>query len=248
MTNDTERMRIDSNGFAGIGTSTPQARLDVNGPQIIRGDGSGYILFAPKLGTSVFGANFDRFDIRVDAVSQETWIGNFNGGTGQARALLLYAANSERMRLDTNGNVLVGTTSNQTGAKVNAAGGVGISNTATNRFATVEYGSGASGTFTTITTSFTVDSTVSSVIIEVLMTGFSSVYLDHVAARYSGSAAVVMRNNASAGTTVASLAVNGAGTTYTLTITTSVTHPVVKVKATVGGLGGITTLPTITFA
>jgi hypothetical protein len=80
------------------------------------------------------------------------------------------------------------------------------------------------------------------------MTGFASVYLDHVAARYSNQTAVVMRNSASAGTTVASLAVDGAGLVYTLTITTSVTHPVVKVKATVGGLGSTTTLPTIAFA
>jgi hypothetical protein len=118
-------MRIDSNGFAGIGTSTPQARLDVNGPQIIRGDGSGYILFAPKSGTSVFGANFDRFDIRVDAVNQETWIGNFNGGTGQARALSLYAANSERMRIDSSGNLLVGATSGNGRFHVRTAGNTG---------------------------------------------------------------------------------------------------------------------------
>jgi hypothetical protein len=157
-------------------------------------------------------------------------------------------AGTEKMRIDSSGNLLVGTTSNQTGAKVNAAGGVGTANTATNRFATVEYGSGASGTFTTITVSFTVNSSASTVILEVLMTGFASVYLDHVAARYSNQTAVVMRNSASAGTTVASLAVDGAGLVYTLTITTSVTHPVVKVKATVGGLGSTTTLPTIAFA
>jgi hypothetical protein len=154
---------------------------------------------------------------------------------------------AESARIDSSGNLLVGATSNQTGAKLNSAGGVGTANTATNRFATVEYGSGANGTFTIITVSFTVNSDNSSVILEVLMTGFGA-YLDHVAARCSNQTAVVMRNNASAGTTVASLAVDGTITTYTLTITTSVTYPVVKVKATVGGLGSTTTLPTIAFA
>jgi len=155
---------------------------------------------------------------------------------------------SEAMRIDSSSRVLVGTSSQpNTGGTLCVNNGIGIVNNTTARFATVEHGSGASGTFTTITISATVQSSTTTVIFEALMTGFSGVYLDNVIGRYSGLPAVTMRNNASAGTSAA-LTVNGANTTYTLTITTSVTHPVVKVKITAGGLSSDITLPTITFA
>jgi hypothetical protein len=250
--NNTERMRLDSSGNLGLGVTpggwggnnkafqvanasfwgstslTAYASVGSN-YAVNSGGGYGYI-------SSNAAADYYQFN------GTHVWRTAASGTAGDAISF------TQAATLTAAGDFLVGTTSNQTGAKVNAAGGVGTTNTATNRFATVEYGSGANGTFTTITTSFTVDGGASSVILEVLMTGFSGVYLDHVAARYANQTAVVMRNNASAGTTVASLAVDGATTTYTLTITTYVTHPVVKVKATVGGLGSTTTLPTITFA
>jgi hypothetical protein len=156
-------------------------------------------------------------------------------------------AGTTSMTLNTTG-LLVGTTSDLTGANISSSKGLGTANIATNRFATVEYGSGASGAFTTITISVTVANSVTSVIIEALLTGYSGVYLDHVAGRYANQAAVVIRNNASVGTTAASLAVDGTGLIYTLTITTAVEQPVIKVKATAGGLGGSITLPVITFA
>ena len=174
-----------------------------------------------------------------------------NGGniqTDGAWPIRFTINSSERARIDSSGRLLVGTSSEpNTGGTLCVNNGIGIVNNTTNRFATVEHGDGASGAFTTITISATVQSTNGSVIFETLMTGFSGVYLDNVSARYSNQAAVTMRNNASAGTSAA-LTVNGAGTTYTLTITTSVDHPVVKVKVTAGGLVGDITLPTITFA
>jgi hypothetical protein len=243
----TQAMTLDASGRLGIGTTSPTERLDL-------GTGAGgtglkiqdqwitIITSGQVVGTQYqYGAGTNYGQIYSNA-------NGFNIFATAAVPLILGTNDTERARITSGGELLVGTTSNQTGAKVNAAGGVGVSNTATDRFATVEYGSGASGAFTTITISFTVGSAVSSVIVEALMTGFSEVYLDHVAGRYSNQTAVVMRNNASSGTTVAALAVDGTGLIYTLTITTSVTHPVVKVKATVGGLGGTTTLPTITFA
>ena len=144
--------------------------------------------------------------------------------------------------------LLVGTVSDLTGANISSSRGLGTANTETSRFATVEYGSGANGEKTIIIISFAVTNTLSSVIIEALLSGYSGVYLDHVAGRYSDLPGVVIRNNASAGTTVAALAVDGTGLIYTLTITTVVTHPVIKVKVTSGGLGSSITLPIITFA
>jgi hypothetical protein len=106
----TEKMRVSANGNVGIGTATPEAVLDVNGSQVTRGDASGFVYFAPKIGTSPFGANYDRFEIRVDPSTQVTLLGNVNGGTGSARALAFLAGTNERMRIDTAGNVGIGTT------------------------------------------------------------------------------------------------------------------------------------------
>jgi len=105
----TERMRIQANGNVGINTTTPESNLDVGGSAIIRTDANGFALFAPKNGTSVFGANYDRFEIRVDTATQVTNIGNTNSGTGQARALAFLAGNAERVRINTSGDVGIGT-------------------------------------------------------------------------------------------------------------------------------------------
>ena len=110
-TNATERMRITAGGNVGIGTTAPAVLLDINGSQVTRGDSSGYILFAPKEGTEPFGTNYDRFEIRVDDTSQVTTLGNIHGGTGSPRALAFLSGGSERMRIDTAGNVGIGTSS-----------------------------------------------------------------------------------------------------------------------------------------
>jgi hypothetical protein len=106
----TEKMRVSANGNVGIGTATPEAVLDVNGSQVTRGDASGFVYFAPKIGTSPFGANYDRFEIRVDPSTQVTLLGNVNGGTGSARALAFLAGTNERMRITAAGDVGIGTT------------------------------------------------------------------------------------------------------------------------------------------
>ena len=269
LTVDTSTLKVDStNNRVGIGTASPSYILDILGasPRLhIRDNGTGSSLLDIENGAGTFyvgrenstgsgglsgvpyagilylqgaypiicGTNFtERYRIASDGVA--TW-SNVGGVAGTA------------MTLNSTG-LLVGTTSDLTGANISSSKGLGTANIATNRFATVEYGSGASGVFTTITISFAVTSTSSTVIIEALLTGFSGVYLDHVAGKYSNQAGVVIRNNASVGTSVAALAVDGTGLIYTLTITTSVTHPVIKVKATVGGLGQTVTLPVITFA
>lgn len=154
---------------------------------------------------------------------------------------------TERMRIDSSGKLLVGTTTAQGssaktvskgGAAIIASDGAGI---------TQEIVASDNGTFTTITVSFDSNSSSGSLILEVLMTGFSGVYLDYVAGIYSNQADVVMRNNSSGGTSVA--LTGDSGSSWTATITTSVTHPVVKVKATAGGIAdSFTNAPTVTFA
>jgi hypothetical protein len=96
-TNNTERMRISGAGDVGIGTSTPQAKVEVNGDL----DG---VYNANVLVTST--ANTAKLAFNPTGVSS-SGVGNVGGG------LVFYAsgANTERARIDSSGNLLVGTTS-----------------------------------------------------------------------------------------------------------------------------------------
>ena len=229
-TNSTAKVTVLNTGNVGIGTTSPGAKLEVDGNIRIVGGGGD-----PGTGLIAYTENSGEFKSVLAAYR----LAFFTGGNN---------ARTESARIDHEGRLLVGTSSQpNTGGTLCVNNGIGIVNNTTSRFATVEHGNGASGTFTTITISATVPSGDASVIFETLMTGFSGVYLDNVSAQYSNQAAVTMRSNASAGTSAA-LTVNGTNTIYTLTITTNVTHPVVKVKVTAGGIVGNITLPTITFA
>ena len=90
-TNGSERMRIDSSGNVGIGTSSPNARLEV-------ATASG----ASDIRLSVAGTLYGN----IYASSSDLTI---NSTT--AIPLIFGTNNTERMRIDSSGNLLVGTTS-----------------------------------------------------------------------------------------------------------------------------------------
>ena len=99
-TNDTERMRIDSSGNVGIGDSNPytwssvQPSLNLRGTSASFPNRSGALIFKSQAGTHMTVMDFETGnDLR--------WYQSSDSGSSW----------SERMRLDSSGNLLVGKTS-----------------------------------------------------------------------------------------------------------------------------------------
>ena len=91
----TERMRIDSSGNVGIGTASPVA-------------------IANQTSCTVNGTNAGRFDVRVNGTHLAQFLATSTDvqcGSLSTIPLLFYTNSTEKMRITSGGNVLIGTTS-----------------------------------------------------------------------------------------------------------------------------------------
>lgn len=141
--NNVEAMRIDANGNVGIGTASPLSKTNIynassNYPLFVQGGSAanngdgGSIAFAVAVGSAIAGPATAAAAIR----SLNSYAGESNGQEGplafytnQRTGTNTYTGLTERMRIDTNGNLLVGTqsySSNLDGMQLSPSSGIHI--------------------------------------------------------------------------------------------------------------------------
>jgi len=115
-TNDIERLRITSAGDVGIGTTSPSAKLDVAGSAYVRGDstngtftGPGQLAIKRSSGDPVLSFHGNTGAQIGNIQFQDA--GTCTIGVNVNQALAFTTNSTERARIDTSGNLLVGTTS-----------------------------------------------------------------------------------------------------------------------------------------
>jgi len=108
-----ERMRIDSSGNVGIGTSSPSAKLHVENGNVLVRNNTGAISFTAQSNqntayTAALTCNWDENILLLSAAGNKVLE---VGGYTSANVLRLFTGNSERARIDSAGNFGIGTTS-----------------------------------------------------------------------------------------------------------------------------------------
>jgi hypothetical protein len=109
-----ERMRIDSSGNVGIGTGSPTSKLDV-----LSASGANTI-FSRNTGTA--SSDSAQMQCVSGAVTLQSYAYSFAGeavtGTSSNHPLVFRTNATERARIDSSGNLLVGTTSTLAGGRL----------------------------------------------------------------------------------------------------------------------------------
>jgi hypothetical protein len=114
-----ESMRIDTSGNVGIGTNNPLAKLHVTvdgGEVRNQGDGNFYSLYKTDgTATGFLQGNAD------NSITLGTYAGDLSIRSIGAFPVIIATNNTERMRIDSSGNVGIGTSSPRGGIKLDVA-------------------------------------------------------------------------------------------------------------------------------
>ena len=117
---NTERMRITSSGDVGIGTASPAYKVDITGVERITGNADQQYNFRVQYGSTGFGLYQDDTTGYTRISAYDTTGTTYGKGLTFATATA-GSATTERMRIDTSGNLLVGTTSQLNGYNVSGS-------------------------------------------------------------------------------------------------------------------------------
>jgi hypothetical protein len=128
-TGGAEKMRIDSSGNVGIGTSSPNEKLGVAG----------------AIASTSNASNFNQAKFLLDYNSGSGRLSSYASGGSTIEFYTNPSAGTatERMRIDSVGNVGIGTSSPDSSNKLQVAGDIGVS-WAANEFIGMKFGSGGS--------------------------------------------------------------------------------------------------------